>query len=196
MPEPSSRSYQDRDKWNQLLFDQANKFHIHQDNLRWSLTAGFGAFFAAGVTLITKQQLSDPIARALELLLAIIGTLWFFVVQIEGWYYNLAIAYLISCEEAVSKKEDLIPLVRFDRSAVRSFHPSFFFVLLFISVTNSYHVFQYTLSSSGSTLSARSLAAGYFCVMLFLMLRGRVPQKLDATIGDTAVPRRIRRKRV
>jgi hypothetical protein len=180
---PADLAYRDRDKWNQILFENANKFHLHQDNLRWSLSAGFAAFFYGGILVIYNPLVAtnDQFVHFLQLALTLMGTAYFFVLMMEGWYYNLALAYLISCEKRVVAKLDLLPLADFDRDEVPPFHPSFACVLFLASLINTFHLFEFALTEFGKVyaICASSIYAG---ALFFLAIFGKVPRRIDATL--------------
>lgn len=182
----SQSHYQDAEKWNQILYDQANKTHLHQDNLRWSLCAGFAVFFLTGMAAINNPQFkeSHAIFHELQFALVVMGTIYFFVVMIEGWYYNLYLAHLIDCEQRMSRREDLTPISVFDRKNVRKLHPSFFFILMLIVVANVAHLWQASTEQWGIGVSWKC-CVGYAMVFLPLTFRGHVPLWVDITLAKS-----------
>jgi hypothetical protein len=178
-------TYKDREKWNQILFENANKFHLHQDNLRWSLSAGFAVFFYGGINVVynptIKIAAGDSYVHFLQLTITLIGTAYFLVLMMEGWYYNLSLCYLVYCEKRVAQRRNLIPLARYRRKIVSPFHPSFACVLFFIAVANTFHLYEFVASEVGPKSGAWA-ASGYVAVFWGLALWGRVPQAIDATL--------------
>lgn len=180
--------YGDIDKWNKLLFENANKNHLHQDGLRWTLAGGFGAFFYYGITVRTELERSNsPVIHYYELLIFIIGTLFFVILLIEGWYYNLYLAHLAKCEMDFLARRNLTPLSGFDRKLVQSFHPSFWCVLLLVSIANTYHLVRYLIDRFGDSTSARDTSAAVSLLYVFVLMVvgtwGRIPQRIDATLA-------------
>ena len=175
-------AYKDAEGWNKLIFENANRCHLHQDNLRWSLAGGFGAFFYGGILLLNSPILAGqtPLVHVLEAILLLIGTLYFFIILIEGWYYNLYLDYLVQCERNMARKVDLYPLSEFSRNQVKSFHPSFFFVLCLVAIANAFHLFQFVDSYLGS-VETIICALTYVAILMAIAVVGRVPQRLDAT---------------
>lgn len=176
--------YQEIEKWNQILYDQANKTHLHQDNLRWSLCAGFALFFLTGIAAINNPQFKEnhAVFHKLQFALVLLGTIYFFVIMIEGWYYNLYLAHLIDCEKRMSRKEDLIPVSAFDRSGVRNLHPSFVFILLLIVAANLTHLWQASVEEWGPSIAWKCCAC-YTAVFLPLIFHGHVPRRFDITLA-------------
>src|ERR1700730_180788 len=91
----------DQDKWDQVIYENANKTHLHQDNIRWTLLAGFGVFFLSGISIINDPKFkvaNSMLLHYVQYFLFVSGTIWFVVLVVEGWYYNLFRAYLVDCE--------------------------------------------------------------------------------------------------
>ena len=111
--------------------------------------------------------------------------------MMEGWYYNLALAYVVSCEKRIADKIDLFPLAEFDRDEVPAFHPSFVFILLLASTANTFQLFEFTLKVFGNGWAIFT-AAVYGAILFLLALLGRVPRRIDASLEKMD---RTRRKR-
>lgn len=167
-----------------MLFENANRNHTHQDNLRWSLAAGFGAFFYGGMRIVYEPAISssDTLVHFMQLATTALGTIYFLILLVEGWYYNLYLAHLVDCECDLDKGRPLSPLSEFDRTRVRALHPSWFLVLLLVCGANTYHLFEY-VSSETSTGWAYAACGLYVAAFMALAIWGQVPRFVDATLS-------------
>jgi hypothetical protein len=134
----------DRDS---ALYQNANTYRIHQDTLRWSLLAGWAAFFTATIALLGGEKISNskPLFCSLSVVLFLVGNAYLLVLAVENWFYNLFADYVRECEERLIKDTRLRALAEFGHEKGRSidpFHPSFFFVLLLVVLGNSLYLFQ------------------------------------------------------
>lgn len=159
------------DKWNQIFFENANKYHTHQDNLRWTLSGGFAAFFYGSITLLHNSGvMAEPfLVKRLEIIFFILGTFYWIAVSVEGWYYMLCLRYLVECEEKLLNGENLEPITNFDRKKVKMFHPSFTPVLILIASANSFHLFNF--SSNPYVCIFYVSLTGYFSVFGYIFRR-------------------------
>jgi hypothetical protein len=91
------------------LYENANKYRLHQDTIRWTLLAGYAAFFAATATLLMSKPVQDSVTWriALSLVLFAIGAAYLIVLAVENWFYNLFAGYVRDCEESVTLNQPL-----------------------------------------------------------------------------------------
>ena len=173
-------SEESQDKWNQILFDNANKCHTHQDNLRWTLSGGFAAFFYGSIILLHNERVAPDLVLThnLHLLFFILGTLYWIAISVEGWYYNLYLRYLIECEERIILGQRLYPLAKFDRKNVKMFHPSFSPVLILIAAANSYHLYSF--------YSSKMLCASYVLISTIISIKGHLFKRVEMTKSNNS----------
>lgn len=163
------------EKWNQIFFENANKYHTHQDNLRWTLSGGFAAFFYGSITLLHNAGvMAEPLlVKRLEIIFFILGTLYWIAVCVEGWYYMLCLRYLVECEEKIILGEKLEPITGFDRKKVKIFHPSFTPVLILIASANAFHLYNFS--------SNEYVCISYVLITVYFSIFGYVFKHLEMT---------------
>lgn len=117
-----------------ILCENANRYRIHQDTLRWSLAAGYaGSLAATLVALPTMEQNSTGLPVLISTGLFVFGHVYLVVLGVENWFYNLFAKYVAECEQKLADGGKLEPLSKFtekNREAISPLHPSFSFVLL------------------------------------------------------------------
>jgi hypothetical protein len=133
--------------WNQefsgmVILENAHKYRLHQDLLRWSLLAGYAAFFAASLGVLTSDILGKaPSAQSFVALFCfLIGTCYFLCLAIENWYYNLFAKHVKDTEERLSRNERPRTIAEFGSAVngqVSPFHHSFFFALVVVLAGNT-----------------------------------------------------------
>ena len=173
---------------NKTLFDYAYKHHEHQDTLRWSLAAGYAALFYGGVKLAFDPQIAgdEAVSDILQVVLCFMGTAYFFILQIEGWYYDLVLKFMLDCEARYAQGVNLQILADVDRARVRSFHPSWIFVLLLVIVANGFLVYH-LLSGVFDVNVAVVFGLLYIDIMASIAVWGKVPEHIDATLDRIVV---------
>ena len=134
--------YEDPDKWNQILFEQANRNHLHQDGVRWTLFAGFALFFFTSMQAVNNPQNDHTLFHKLQYVVVALGTMYFLVMLIEGWYYNLYLAHVLDCEGRIAEGLPVMPTSSLDRYQVWAVHPSFIFLLAFVIFANAAHLWE------------------------------------------------------
>jgi len=83
-----------------LLYEKANTYRLHADNLRWTLLGGYGAFFAAVIFQLKDNPVQQDFqTAALFFVLFCVSILYLFILAVQSWYYNLFSAYVEDCEE-------------------------------------------------------------------------------------------------
>lgn len=169
------------DKWNQILFENANKCHTHQDNLRWTLSGGFAAFFYGSIVLLHNDKITRDLqlVHNLHFLFFVLGTLYWIAISVEGWYYNMYLRYLIECEERIILGEKLYPLAKFDRRNVKMFHPSFSPILILIAVANSYHLYIF--------FGRIVLTLVYIGLAVTFAIKGHVFKRIEMTKSNNSL---------
>lgn len=121
----------------ELIYQNANMYRLHADNLRWSLLGGFAAFLAAVFSLSQSQvksiKLDSPFLAALAFLISF-SYLW--VLAIQNWFYNLFAQFVDDCESRIINKQSLRSLQSFAKERgckITPFHPSFFLSELIVA---------------------------------------------------------------
>jgi hypothetical protein len=124
-----------------LLYEKANMYRLHADNLRWTLLGGYGAFFAAVMFQIKDGNSTDPNMQIAVLFLALFGVsiFYLFILAVQSWYYNLFSAYVEDCEKRMIKDQRLVSLSEFTTKAknlITPLHPAFSFAIYAIALTS------------------------------------------------------------
>ena len=112
----------------QLIYENANTYRLHADNLRWTLLGGYGALLIAAASVNTPPFL----------LLWVIAIAAFFVLAIQNWFYNLFACFVTECEERLVRGEPLGTLQAFvlkRAQHVSPFHPAFLFALMVVALS-------------------------------------------------------------
>jgi hypothetical protein len=164
--ETAKHVYEDVAKWNQIVFEQANRNHLHQDSVRWTLFAGFALFFLTSMQAINNPQNNHLTFHKLQFVVVALGTLYFVVLMIEGWYYNLYLAHVLDCESRIAQGKLLVPTASLDRSRVWPVHPSFIFLLSFVVIANSAHLWEALSETLGNWKSAIVWSGAYALSLL------------------------------
>jgi hypothetical protein len=133
-----------------LLYDKAHKYRIHQDSLRWSLAAGYAGSFAAGLAVLIKMRADNNdhwLVVIVSMLLFAFGFVYFFVLAVENWYYNLFAKYANECDRMLGQDDNIPTLSEFtackrNREKISPRHPSFQFVLLLAALGSSIYLGQ------------------------------------------------------
>ncbi|MEW6360080.1 MAG: hypothetical protein AB1696_27340 [Planctomycetota bacterium] len=132
----------DRD---QTLFDMANTYRLHQDNLRWLLAGAHAAFLSATMTILAGDSVKDPLFLGmLTVAFFLAGTAFLLILGVENWYYNLFADYATDCEQRISQPEPQPLLTRSSFSEkhaekVSPIHPSFIFTLSLLALGNTFY---------------------------------------------------------
>jgi len=116
------------------LFENANKYRLHQDTLRWTLLAGYAAFLV-GLLSIEKSRLPD----ALRIVLVAVGICYMVILAVENFFYNLFAEYVKDCESRRDSEQKLRTLREFsaaEAGRVGPFHLSFVFALMIVLLGN------------------------------------------------------------
>jgi hypothetical protein len=124
-----------------LLYEKANTYRLHADNLRWTLLGGYGAFYAAVMLQLRDNNSIEPNLQTAVLFLALFGVsvLYLFILAIQSWYYNLFSAYVEDCERKMVKRQRLVSLAQFTETAkehITPLHPAFSFAIYVIALTS------------------------------------------------------------
>ena len=116
------------------LFENGNRYRLHQDILRWTLLAGYAAFLVGVLSLDTKP---DGFAGAA---LVGIGLCYMLILAVENFFYNLFAEYVKDCESRIASGNSSRTLKEFsaaESANVGPFHHSFFFALLIVVLGNA-----------------------------------------------------------
>ena len=113
------------DTKNRIFYDNANRYRIHQDTLRWTLAAGYLGSFVAAVGGIGVTAGSVPLCLSLmrSIGLWVFGTVYLFVLAVENWYYNLFADYVKECEVRLHRGNKLRPLSEYAADRAPSTSP-------------------------------------------------------------------------
>jgi len=164
------------DETNSLLYESANRYRLHLDNLRWGLLAGYAGLMTALVSLAHDGQ-GQPLCNntSVNALLLVLSTAYFWVLSIQNWFYNLWARYVRECEQLLIAGKRLPALEVFAKKEgckVSPYHPAFFLVQVVVGLIGTYFLvalvyevlapFQpFSTDSSGIT---RYVAAAPFAV--------------------------------
>jgi hypothetical protein len=124
-----------------LLYEKANTYRLHADNLRWTLLGGYGAFFAAIMFQLKDDGSVEPNIQIVVLFLALFGVsiFYLFMLAVQSWYYNLFSAYVEDCEKKMINGQRLISLSEFTgttKKYITPLHPAFSFAIYVIALTS------------------------------------------------------------
>ena len=123
-----------------LLYDKANSYRLHADNLRWTLLGGYGAFFAAVMLQVKDAQVQPTLQTALLFLaLFSVSIFYLFILAVQSWYYNLFGAYVENCEEKLlggQRLESLAAFTKEERETITPIHFAFSFALYMVALTS------------------------------------------------------------
>jgi hypothetical protein len=116
---------------NSLIYQNANTYRLHADNLRWILLGGY-ATFLVGMLSTQNNIIESPVVA---LGLATISFLYLLILAVQNWFYNLFARFVDECEMRLTKTENLRPLQEFAKEKgkdITPFHPSFYFALIIL----------------------------------------------------------------
>lgn len=159
-----------------LLYEKANTYRLHADNLRWTLLGGYGAFFAAVMLQLKDTGLQpNPQTALLFLILFSISLFYLFILAVQSWYYNLFGAYVEDCEERLVSGQKLESLATFTESAratITPLHFGFSFALYIVAFTSLgflIPVFQYVFFSLQIDIAQNLFRILGFAILGFLL---------------------------
>ena len=120
---------------NELIYQKANVYRLHADNLRWSLLGGFVAILVAifSIPQSNSFKFDNP---TLSLLFFLISFAYLWILAIQNWFYNLFAQFVNDCEARLIKNKDLISLNCFAVEIggdINPFHPSFFLAEIIVA---------------------------------------------------------------
>ena len=119
-----------------LIYQNANTYRLHADNLRWTLLGGFAVFLAAVLGASFNDQTANALLKPSVTLLGFIVSLaYLFILAVQNWFYNLFARWVDDCETRLIKDERLRSLQEFARamgSKITPFHPAFYFALILV----------------------------------------------------------------
>ena len=122
-----------------LIYENANSLRTHQDNLRWTISAGYFAFLGAALAFFEPNKIPAEIAVHLPKLLFVFSLFFLIILAVESWWYNVFSSYVGDCEAKFSRQHTHEPLFEFRKriaATTTPFHHSFIFVLAFVALTN------------------------------------------------------------
>jgi hypothetical protein len=162
----------DRTRWNELLFDNAHRYRLHQDNLRWSLSGGYAAFFFGSILLLTNPNVrSDAfLVNHLELWLSVAGSIYFIALGVENWWYNVFTYYARVCDEGMSRGVDLPSIGQLDWSGARMRFQSFLLILFLVTCGNAFYLFRFLSPTYVDARMGMLLVAVYIVVIWVILL--------------------------
>lgn len=114
---------------NELIYQNANTYRLHADNLRWTLLGGYAAFLAAVVSLTGDQLAASLRDSRIAFLGFLVSFAYLGVLAVQNWFYNLFAQWVGECEARLVGAQALRPLNAFaqDRGKfVNPYHPAFF----------------------------------------------------------------------
>jgi hypothetical protein len=116
----------------ELIYQNANTYRLHADNLRWTLLGGYAAFVAAVLAATSNNPTS-----LVFLLLSICSGAYLLILAVQNWFYNLFARFVDDCEFRLARGIRLRTLKDFTYEASRTvnpFHPAFLFALAIVAV--------------------------------------------------------------
>jgi hypothetical protein len=128
------------------LLENANKYRLHQDVLRWTLLGGYAVFFTATANILANESFANKheLYGPTCITLFIIGNCYMFVLAVENWFYNLFARHVADCEAKIMAGKMPLTVADFARQHAKSinpFHPSFFFALLVTVLGNTVYLY-------------------------------------------------------
>jgi hypothetical protein len=116
---------------NALVYQNANIYRLHADNVRWLLLGGY-ATFLVGMLSVQNNILESPLVA---IGMSAISVLYLLILAVQNWFYNLFARFVDECEFRLVALQDLRPLKEFaieKGEYITPFHPAFYFALLII----------------------------------------------------------------
>jgi hypothetical protein len=153
------------------LYRSANDLRKHQDNLRWTVSAGYLVAIGTLTKLFIGENLRCFEPERHSLLLWIVfaaGVCLLAVLAVESWYYNVYSDYVKHCEHRLLNGEKPMALERFTAKVSKRttpFHFSFFFVLSFFALANG--VVLYYCVTPCSDPWARRVIVFFYWILSF-----------------------------
>src|SRR6266508_4441437 len=88
-PNPrKSRKYMTTDA-DKLIYENANKYRLHADSIRWTLLGGYVAFFPALFGLAKSDSTATAISKPeITLLIALLSLAYLWILSFQNWLYN------------------------------------------------------------------------------------------------------------
>jgi hypothetical protein len=116
---------------NGLVYQKANTYRLHADNLRWTLFAGYLAVFGTVYKFCGFE---------IYLALWFFSLLYLFIMSVQHWFYNLFSQYTADCEERILHDKPLMSLKTFAKHCgafIKLDHPAYTFALVIVSICAS-----------------------------------------------------------
>lgn len=155
-PNPMTMTMDDRDK---VFFENANRYRLHQDRLRWTLFGAYLVFFTAVTPFIGLDAYQDPNSGYWLLIVAFASAFFSMILAVENWFYVLFARYVTDCEERIDSQRALRTLAAFAQARAKTigpYHHSYFFVIIATGLVNTYY-FGAAMSSLGGLCMQRAL---------------------------------------
>ena len=93
------------DKKDELIYNKANSYRLHTENLRWILLGGYAVFFSAAIQ--TLQNTNGLGKAGFAFAAFFISILVLLVLAIQSWFYNTYSGFVKECEERIIKDQEL-----------------------------------------------------------------------------------------
>jgi hypothetical protein len=135
-------------------YETAMSLKLHQDTLRWTIFAGNVALVGSIATLLSDVDTDPGLKKPLGTLAFVAGNLFFIVLSVENWYYNLYSLYTKACEEKIAENKPIPayrPFWKAHGRKVTQFHYSYTLVLMTVVVSNTFMAAKY-LAAGGCVL--------------------------------------------
>jgi len=138
-----------------LIYEKSNAYRLHTDKLRWTLLAGYAAFFAVVTRIFSENGDCDSDIKLYYLVSFAISTLYFLVLAVQNWFYNLFAQFVTECEFRIVNEKNLRSLEEFAKErgeVITPFHSSFFFSLLIVALLSSWFLSEFINAGTLTTL--------------------------------------------
>jgi hypothetical protein len=133
------------DEADRMIYEKSNTYRLHADNLRWTLLAGYAAFFVAVLSNVSGISARDSDKATLAGFLFLVSTCYLFILAVQNWFYNLFSRFVTECEDRICQDERLRTLENFAQNEAQNitpFHPAFFFALGVVALGSSFFLVQ------------------------------------------------------
>lgn len=130
----------------QVMYEKAQALRLHQDNLRWTILAGYFAFMGGVLALLEKGNFCSEQQSVVAWFAFVANNLVLLIFAVENWYYNLFTKFVHYCENCIIHNLPLKSLKQFQKetsSIVSVFHYSYVFVYFIVILTNTFFAYQY-----------------------------------------------------
>ena len=185
LAKPNDCSYGNGLVDNTAIYENANKYRLHQDNIRWTLAGGYVVFLVASVKIIT--DIDDPFFLSiLAFVFFCVGLAYLIICGVENWFYKLFAEYVKECDKAIGESKRLPTLTQYTgahNKEITPEHPSFIPFLSAFAIGNNAYIALLLFKWFGNAAWAVKVSAAFFCIIFtifsFLVFREFVAEWND-----------------